>query len=314
MKELISRLIPLFLILFLGAAAGRKRLLGEEFIGQLKKLVVNLFLPATLFQAFLRARLSVRYLYLFGGVFLFCLVLYLAGRVFRKTGLLPRNYSPEFLTGFEFGMVGIALFSGIFGAGALPVMALVGLGHEFFIWFVYVPLLQSREEGGFSLLRTLRSFLRSPIILGILSALILNLAGLVPALDRNFLSAGVLQGIGWLASATGAVILIIVGYGLRPEKGEIGQVLKYSLTRLTAVLALGVPVYLLIRSLVPELPDLFFYAWATFLLLPPPFIIPIYIRQDLQEENRFFTGCIVFYTLVSLGLYVLFLFFFPPVL
>ena len=49
-------------------------------------------------------------------------------------------------------------------------------------------------------------------------------------------------------------------------------------------------------------------------LLPPPFIIPIYIREDLQEENRFFTGCIVFYTLVSLGLYVLFLFFFPPVL
>ena len=133
MQELIKRLIPLFLILFLGSMAGRKSLLRQDFIDQLKLLVVKLFLPATLFQAFLSARLSLNYLILFGSVFAFCVLLYILGRILKKTGLIPRNYSPEFLTGFEFGMVGIALFSGIFGAAALPVISLIGLGHEFFI-------------------------------------------------------------------------------------------------------------------------------------------------------------------------------------
>ena len=113
---------------FTGYMIKQKNIISDDGVKTLKKLIVTLFLPSTLFFAFLNADLNSKYIFLFAGIFVFCFILYLTGLILKKTSVLDSVYGAEFFTGFEFGMVGIALFSGIFGTAALPVISLIGLG------------------------------------------------------------------------------------------------------------------------------------------------------------------------------------------
>ncbi|MDC7228648.1 MAG: AEC family transporter [Spirochaetales bacterium] len=315
MNELIKRIIPVFLLILVGYIIKRKNILSDDGIKTLKTLIVTIFLPASLFFAFLDADMTSKYVLLIAGVFFFCLVLYLIGLILKKTAILDSIYGAEFFTGFEFGMVGIALFSGIFGVKALPVIALIGVGHEFFIWFVYLPLLQSHsDEYKTSFKDILISFAKTPIIISIVISIILNKAGLANAVRENFISGGFVTAIGWVSSVTISVVLLVLGASLKFDHIEIGRSLKFILVRFVVAGAVALAAFLAVDHLIPDLPELFPYAWLTFFLLPPPYIIPIYVPDSHNEENVFLSNTIMLYTLFSLAVFVIVLFIFPPVL
>ena len=315
MNELIKRIIPVFLLIFAGYLIKKKNILTDDGVKTLKTLIVTLFLPASLFFAFLDAEMTSKYLILIAGVFIFCLLLYLAGLIFRKTAILDSIYGAEFFTGFEFGMVGIALFSGIFGVKALPVIALIGMGHEFFIWFIYLPLLQSHSDEYKTGFRDiLISFAKSPIIISIVTAIILNISGLASAVRDNFISGGFITAIEWFSSVTIAVVLLVLGASLKFDHIRIGRSLKFLLFRFAVVGAAALAAFFAFDKLIPDLPELFPYAWLTFFLLPPPYIIPIYVPDSHREENVFLSNTIMLYTLFSLAVFVAILFIFPPAL
>jgi predicted permease len=286
----------------------------ESGIKTLKMLIVTVFLPSSLFFAFLGADLDSKYLILPAIVILLCFLLYLAGTLLKKLKLLDSIYSSEYFTGFEFGMVGIALFSGIFGAAALPVISLIGLGHEFFIWFIYLPLLKSHSaEYRTNFLEILISFIKSPIIIAILSAIIMNKAGIGPVLLDNFITGGILTAVNWFSRVTVSVVLIVLGCSLNFKHLKIAESLKYIFLRYAFVALTAIPAFFLVTRLIPNLPPLFMYAWITFFILPPPYIIPIYVPESHKKENNFLSNTIMLYTLTSLTVYIAFLFLNTPV-
>ncbi len=315
MNELIKRIIPVFLIIFTGYMIKQKNIISDDGVKTLKKLIVTLFLPSTLFFAFLNADLNSKYIFLFAGIFVFCFILYLTGLILKKTSVLDSVYGAEFFTGFEFGMVGIALFSGIFGTAALPVISLIGLGHEIFIWFVYLPLMQSHSDKYKTGFRDIiLSFLKSPIIIAIISAVLLNKAGIGGVLRHNFISGGVITALEWFSSVTVSVVLIVLGCSLKFEHLVLGRSLRFILVRFPIVIAASFGAYQVFTRLIPDLPSVFSYAWITFFLLPPPYIIPIYVPDDHHEENVFLSNTIMLYTLLSLTAFVIMLFIKPPAL
>lgn len=313
MNELIKRIIPVFVIILVGYIIKRKMILKDEGVKTLKTLIVTIFLPASLFFAFLDADLTSKYIVLIVGVFIFCFLLYCIGLIFKKASILDSIYGAEYFTGFEFGMVGIALFSGIFGVKALPVIALIGMGHEFFIWFVYLPLLQSHsDEYKTSFKDILISFSKSPIIISIVMAIILNKTGLASAVRENFISGGFITAVQWFSSVTIAVVLLVLGASLKFEHMSPGRSLKFLLLRFIIAGAASLGAFFAVKKLIPGLPELFPYAWLTFFLLPPPYIIPIYVPDEHKEENVFLSNTIMLYTLFSLAVFVIILFIFPP--
>lgn len=315
MEELIKRIIPVFLLILVGYIIKKKDILSDCGVKTLKTLIVTIFLPASLFFAFLDSDLTSKYLFLIAGVFIFCVLLYLIGLIFKKTAILDSIYGAEFFTGFEFGMVGIALFSGIFGVKALPVIALIGMGHEFFIWFVYLPLLQSHsDQYKTSFKDILISFAKSPIIISIVAAIILNKTGLALAVRENYISGGFITAIEWFSSVTIAVVLLVLGASLKFDNIKISRSIKFLLLRFVIVGAASLAAFFVVNRFIPDLPDLFPYAWLTFFLLPPPYIIPIYVPDEHKEENVFLSNTIMLYTLFSLAVFVVVLFIFPPVL
>lgn len=305
MLTIFSRFIPVFFLLGIGALLRTRGVLNETVVDGLKRIIINTALPAILFLSFLTMHLEWSMLGLFAAVFIFCILLYGAGFLIEKSRWNPYPLSAFFFTGFEFGMVGVALYTSIFGAENLHYMLLLGLGHEFFIWFVYAPLLEARNHASIQYSRVLRSFFSSPIILAIIAALLLNLSGIGEWLTRFQLIGGVLHGVEMLSMLTTPLILLAIGYQLEFRDMNWTAAMRLIGLRLLLVGVLGTVLFMVTLHWIMPVSRLLGYAFLTFLLLPPPFIIPVFLGGKLEKEAYFYNNVLVLFTPVTLLLYII---------
>lgn len=306
MLNLIEKLLPVILIIFLGIFLREKKIIHLDAVEGLKQLITKAALPAVFFLSFSRLSLQMDYIMILPLVFLMCLVLYITGTWLQKLlpSALEENFSPGFFTGFELGMVGIGLFTALWGDASLPIIMLIGLGHEIFIWFIYVPLLEHKSSEGFKLWKTAKSFASSPIILAILLGILMNVTGIYEKFADVFWMSSIIHMLTMLSQLTTPLILIVIGYLMVFRSIQAKKVLQYVLLRGSCVGILGGGTLLLIHSYTAALDPMFNRAFIFFLMLPPPYILPLFIKNN-KEEAELFSQMLVYYTLISFTGYIL---------
>ena len=108
--SIIQTALPVFLALALGAICRSRQFLTRDGVDTLKKVVINITLPAVLLNAFATAEYSLAALILPAVMFgLCCLALVLGKLIIRLSGMKSR-LAPFLATGFEAGMLGFPLF------------------------------------------------------------------------------------------------------------------------------------------------------------------------------------------------------------
>jgi TM2 domain-containing membrane protein YozV len=152
-----------------------------------------------------------------------------------------------------------------------------------------------------------QSFLKSPVILGILAGILLNLAGVGQLLAGWPVTGGIMAALEFLASLTVPLILVIVGYGIQLNREGFGSASRVVLLRLVILIPLGL---LLGRALIQDLLQLekaFAVALFVLLILPPPFIVPLFMGQDSISDRQYVNNVLTLHTIVTI---VVFAFFF----
>ena len=139
--QIINQILPILLLISLGIWIRNKEFLAQETVDELRKVVVNIALPAVLFISFLNIELKSSYFIIFVVLFSLCIILFFLGKVIRKQFNIQHSYFPYLMTGFEYGMLAISLFGAAYGLDKIGYIAVIDLGHEIFIWFVFMPLL-----------------------------------------------------------------------------------------------------------------------------------------------------------------------------
>lgn len=302
--DTLSSVLPILLIIGVGMWLRATRLLDDAGVEALKTLVVNVVLPAVLFTAFLALEFRTEYVAILVIVPAICVLLLLLGHVAQR--VLPGHFAvtPYLFTGFEFGMLGIALFTAAYGVEHLPVIGMVGLGHEFFIWFVLVTLLRRSMDGAAPIGETLRSFATSPLILAIAAGLLLNAAGLGPVLADHPVGAALLQTLAYLAAIIVPVILIVVGHGTRLNRAGVRQAAPLVLLRLAVTVSLALLLNHFVIGGWLGLSPIVEAAVFTLLILPPPFIVPIFLPRSRREEIAYANNVLSLHTVISLAAFV----------
>ncbi|MDO5676081.1 MAG: hypothetical protein Q4G35_01095 [Propionibacteriaceae bacterium] len=306
----ISSVVPILLLIGLGVLLRRLDVISEAAVEGFKRLVVNVVLPAVLFLAFLGLQWDPTTLWLVVLVPALCFLLLGIGYLIPRWLGTPR-VSPFLFTGFEFGMVGLALFTAAYGMEHAPAAAIVGLGHEFFIWFVFVTLLKRQSDGAVSLGATLRSFVTSPVIIAIAAGLILNLAGLQWFMTGNIVAQPLTRTLEFLAGMIVPLILIIVGYGTQLTRAGVRQAAPFVAVRFAVCLVLAVVVVFGILGAWLGLPQPLQAALFMLLILPPPFIVPLFLPASRASEITFANNVLSLYTLVSVVAFLTYVAFVP---
>lgn len=304
--SLVGQILPIFLLIALGVVSRRLGWLSDAAVDGLRQIVVRMVLPSVLFLSFVDMDLSVGYLSLVAVVFVTCSIgLALAWPLIRR--LYPADrFTPFLAGGYEFGMLGVSLFVGAYGAGALPSIAVVALGHELFIWFVFFALLIAARDGSARPADLLLGFVRNPVTIAILAGLLLNLLGLrtarleaIPGIDA------IIHSLRFLAPMIVPAVLIVVGHGLRFEAVDGGKIARVIAARALVQLPLaGVASFLVLGGLLGF--DLRYQvALFTLMILPPPFIVPLFMPDEAAAtaERPLILQVLTIHTLASLAIF-----------
>ena len=172
--QILNQALPILLLISLGYWTRHKDFLNETTIEGLRKIVVILALPAVLFISFLNVELQPSYFFIFGFTFLLCILLFLLGQLLKRQLSIQYSYFPYLTTGFEYGMLGVSLFGAAYGMEKIGYIAVVDLGHEIFIWFVFLPLLLIKRDGVQNPKDVVKSFLSAPVVIAILAGISFN--------------------------------------------------------------------------------------------------------------------------------------------
>lgn len=302
--SVVLKFIPIFLVILLGHLVRRRGMLGPGTMQDLKKIIVNLSLPSLLFLTFARTEFKFEYFFIFAAVFLVCTLALLFGILLKKALNQDNRYFPAVFSGFETGMLGYALYSAVYGAESTYRLAIFDLGQVTFVFFVLVSYLQ-RQNGKTSGVKGLFSdFLKSPVILSILLGILFGSTGLTKLLEGFRLTGSIVNTLNLLGSLTEPLICLIIGYELEIRPDHLLKSLLAVLVRMTVMVAAA---FLLTRFLTEGLLHLdrgFRTALFTLFLLPPPFVIPIYMDDGAESEKQFVLSVLSLHVVFTLAAFM----------
>ncbi len=308
--NLIPKFLPIILLLLIGIIIKRVNFLSEASMAELKKFVVNISLPALLFFAFLNTNFQLNYIWIILVVFILNIIMLFFGKFVQSIFKVRNIYFPLMFTGFEMGMLGFSLYGSIYGAENLNFIGVLDLGQEIFVWFVLVSILSSLQNNAISIKASLKTFISSPVIISILLGTLLNILGLRELINTNIFLSGFTTTLSMIAQITIPLILIIIGYQLKLKFLKFHLPFITILFRLLSMIILGILINIIIFNHLLHLQKEFSIAFFTMLILPPPFIIPLFIRAGDIELEEYVGNTLSLGTIFTIfGFYILVLLF-----
>ncbi|MBS4539007.1 malate permease [Clostridium sp. D2Q-11] len=309
MEEIISKVIPIILLIALGYLMQYRNMVKSESIEEIKKGVINIALPPVLFLTFRDMTLKKEYFLVVLYTFILLIALYIIGILLNKIKYISHPLVPFVVTAFTFGLLGIPLYGSVFGIENLEKISILGIGHEFFIWFIFYTLMKIKFKGESFSLEVVKGFIKSPLILAIIFGLILNVTGYNILFKENSLLKGLDITLEYLSSMATPLILIIIGFGLKINKKYMKQSIKLTIIRIVTILVVGYAFkFILIDKIIVD-DKLFDYAFFTLLILPPPYSLPIFVGEYANDEYRdIANNVVVLNTITCIVMYVSFVF------
>ena len=304
--DALATVFPVLLLFLLGALLARRGILRPTTLEDLRGLVLRFTLPAALFLTFLRVSLEPRFLVIVVSVFAACVLMLALGPLLGRLIGDRSPLVPPLLTGFEAGMLGYAIYGAVYGSESLYRFAIVDIGQVVFVFFVLATVLVRRgADRRPSLVETLRSFVRTPVILAIAGGIAASALGLGPILDGAGAGRALLETLGALAAMTTPLICIVIGGSTRLTRGALGRPLRTVALRMGAWVALAIVFSLVVVEGLLGLDRGFVAAVMTMAVLPPPFVIPLYLRSGStpEAEREFVLGTLSLATIATLVAY-----------
>lgn len=298
--QTLASTLPVIILVITGILLRSIRLVQPAAIGDFKKLVVNITLPLLLLKAFATMNFELRYLLIVGAVFLACTLVMVLTAKLRFVPGLTSPYSSYLMAGFEAGMLGYALFASIYGTENVSRFAVIDLGQVLFVFFVLITRLKFRQERRLSPSETLLTFLKTPVIIAILAGILMNLSGAYQALASWAITGSLLTTAEILAGLTTPLVALVIGYELQFQRGGLMQPLLTVLLRLGVWVTLAVVFNLFVIRQLLGLDRLFEAAVLLMVVLPAPFVIPLYLQESDPAQRSYILNTLSLGTVAAL--------------
>lgn len=305
MANIFFSVLPVLTLFVLGYLLQRIHFFKVQSIQDIKKMIVSIALPCLLFRAFSQLELQPKFLIIVILVFGICGFMVILGKMLAKVLHISSPYFPILLGGFETGMLGYAIFIAVYGIDEIDKLAIIDLGQVLFVFFVLMALLMKYRDGTQSASQLLQMFLTSPVIISIFLGILVSLLKGDADYSTNRMALYVGEVITLLGNLTVPLICLVIGYELKFDFHSARLSVKTIVIRklLLIVLALLMNKVVFVRIL--HLEPLYEYALLTMFLMPPPFVIALFLKEDDQESQQYVVNTLSLSTIISIALFLL---------
>lgn len=298
------KVLPVIFLIIGGKILNHLDFLSTGAVDEVKKIVVNIGLPALLFTAFSSVKFQPRYLAVFALMFGLSGGLFLTGKVIASLFNFESRVFPFLMTGFEAGMLGYPIFQATFGESELFKFAIVDFGQVTFVFLVFVPLLIRMAQKESEKESPVLMFLKSPPVIGILLGLLFGTLGVFEGVSEGEFTNVILNTLNYLGALVVPLICLVIGYELQFNPKGLKKALLITAIRLMILVALGVALGGFIFSGLLNFGHTFVLAFVTMLVLPPPFVTPIFLEARDEEEKQVVLNTLSIHTVATLVVYI----------
>ncbi len=298
------KVLPVIFLIIGGKLLDRLDFLSPGAVDEVKKIVVNIGLPALLFTAFSSVKFQPKYLAVFALMFGLSAGLFFLGKLIINLFNIESRIFPFLMTGFEAGMLGYPIFQATFGKDQLFKFAIVDFGQVTFVFLVLVSLLirMSQEKGEKE--SPVLMFLKSPPVIGILFGLLFGTLGVFEGVSEGQFTNVILTTLNYLGALVVPLICLVIGYELQFNPNGLKKALLTTAIRLTVLIVIGVALGGFIFVNLLGFDHTFVLAFVTMLVLPPPFVTPIFLTPRDEEEKQFVLNTLSIHTVATLVVYI----------
>ncbi len=304
MNEILGKVVPIILLILLGVILRHRNAISEKGMQGVKYFVANISLACVLFNLFVKMDIDMAYISVFAAAFAYFLLTFLAGFLINKVSFLYSKYTPFLACGASVSLVGLGIFSIMFGEENLAVYSVIGLAHEIFIWTVYYSTLRIKIGGKKISPKEVFKVLTSPILLSIFAGILCNVLKINTIFANNFIWVSLYSTIVMLAQTATPIILVVVGYSITIDKAYLKQSLKLLASRYIIILVCGTILMAVLNTFLnpSAITSVTFFS---LLLLPSLSSIPILIGalNDTQGQ-KVTSNAVALSTLIGLILFV----------
>ena len=304
MLQILIILLPIAVMIGVGIWCRTSGFLTDDGIENIKKLVTKVILPVAIFHALSTAEYSAKTAMVVGLVFAVELLTFGVGFLLRQ--LLPGAYGkyiPFMVCLYEGGMIAYPLYANLCGSENLSRMAMLDIPGLLFGFSVYMGLLEEMETGAKpSAKNLLRSALHNPAFIASAAGVIFGLTGITKALIASPMGQAYLSSQQLLTAPMTAMILLVVGYSLKPDLTDWKSCLQTVLLRLlvqAGAIALTVAG---LRVLMPG-DDLLLLAVVIYMSAPATFSMQSFLRT--RHASAYAAAVSSMYVFISIAVYAL---------
>ena len=299
--EVLRIILPVIAMLMIGMLCRKKNLISRAGVDTLKKVAVDIGLPAVLLHTFASSEYTPATLAVPMIMFLVCILAWFLGRLLGPLLGMNSRFIPFLTTGFEAGMLGYSLFTLLYGSGRLADFARIDLGQVLFVFTLYKALIGMGEKDRPGAGQLLKEMVFSPIIPAIIAGVLLGATGLYRAMEPSGAAAVLDACTDFTSAPVGALILLSIGYDLVLRNIRWRETLKASGLRLAIMAVLAIGVTALFRLFWPE--QDWSRAVILMFLLPPPYVLPVFSADE--EQRVYLSSVLSVSTLITLAGFIL---------
>ncbi len=310
--EIVSKILPIILLILLGAVFQRTRYITTEAVRDIKKIVVNIALPLVIFTSLINVDFSAQYLWLALIVFVVTTALLLVGQLIKRLSGSPNRYLPALFTSYENGMIGYGVLAVVFGQQNIYPIVVLDLGQTLFFSLIFVAYMQiTNGKAVASPSKLLLSFLKNPYVWASVLAIGLKSIGAVEVIRAVPPLNAVLESFGLIAALTTPLMCMIIGYETKIDLRNLKKPLGVVCLRMAIMMAVATLLNVFVINRLFHLESLFTTAVYTMFMLPPFFVGALLIQDEAQEEKHFALNVISLNILVFLILFTGMIVLFP---
>lgn len=292
---MIGTALPVFLALAIGIICRQMNFLTRDGVDTLKKVVVNITLPAVLLQSFATAEYSLSTIVLPILIFVISTLILGLGFLWTRIWRMKSRSAPFFATGFEAGMLGYALFTLLFKDHPTSELAILDIGHTIFVFTIYKILLSGNTN-----LKTIgKDIITTPILWSVFIGALIGATGLYGKMQDIGIGNVFNACTDFIAAPTGMIILLTVGYNIVPKEIPWKKTFSLIIMRLVTMGIFFCILVLLNRTLLNGI--IFEGAALLLCILPPPYVIPVF--TDEPSERVQISSALSAMTLITMILF-----------
>ena len=302
--RILEIILPVLVVLVLGMACRKLKLLTKSGIDNMKLLVTNIMLPVAIFHALATADYSVETWKLVGIMFVMLVVSFGVGFLLKP--LMNgeyRKYLPFMVSVYEGGLMAYPLYTSLCGQENLSQIAVLDIAGLLFGFSIYMGMLGQVENGEkIDVKKLFFSALKTPAFIASILGIIAGLSKVILAvLDSPF--GGVYQSVeNILTTSVTAIILLVVGYSMELNAKLLKPCIATIILRvlLQAVMIAGVLVA--VHYLVGD-DRLVNLAIISYMSAPATFSMQTFMKDE--EGSAYVSTTNSMYCLVSILVYII---------